>query len=68
MLTWDSMSVLHVDPAELHRECTLARRFADQDELLVGQEVGKMAYPVHDVPTAAKVRVLPQGCYRACAR
>jgi hypothetical protein len=37
---------------------TLVRRFADQDELTVGQEVGKMAYLVHDVLTAAKVRVL----------
>lgn len=36
----------------------LVRRLAEQDELLVGQEVGKMAYLVHDVLTAANVRVL----------
>ena len=32
----------------------LVRRLAEQDELLVGQEVGKMTYLVHDVLTAAK--------------
>jgi transposase len=36
----------------------LVRRLAEQDELLVGQEVGKMTYLVHDVLTAANVRVL----------
>lgn len=36
----------------------LVRRLAEQDELVVAQEVGKMSYLVHDVLTAANVHVL----------
>jgi transposase len=36
----------------------LVRRFSEADELLVGQEVGKMAYLVHDLVTATGVKIL----------
>jgi len=37
---------------------SLVERLAAGDELLVGQEVGTLAYFVHDVVAAAKVRIL----------
>ena len=36
----------------------LVRRFSESDQLLVGQEVGKMAYLVHDLVTATGVKIL----------
>ena len=36
----------------------LVRRVSKTDELLVGQEVGKMAYLVHDLVTATGVKIL----------
>ena len=37
---------------------SLVKRLSAQDELLVGQEVGKLCHFVHDTMTAAGVRIL----------
>ena len=50
----------------------LVRRLAAEDELLAGQEVGKLSYFVYDVLTAAGVKMLSFNAYQlrmiACSR
>ena len=46
------------EPTSVPELQKLVRRLGQSDQLLVGQEVGKMAYLVHDLVTAAGVKIL----------